>query len=1236
MKYLCQTTVAVVLSFFSVTMPNALAGTVSQEPLLSKTVNVKPNIALLLDTSGSMDWECIYAKHVTDAFVKEGSTLYGLTTSCLDISDIRQSSPVNNLLYYNPKKTYMPGYTGGVQQGNASVGSTSIVTLYLPIPPKDPTTYTTSTAIKDPANYDKYEVTSTGFRKNNGSTTSTNIFGTHSGSRTDCVTSGVPNNPCTHAQERRNIANWRKFHLDRMAAAKTGLSAAFSAQADNFRLAYTDIYTGLGTMKDWAVVKSDFFTWLDARSPSGSTPLRSALVTAGEYYKDKTANTGPWGSKPWNPPAGETSADHYSCRRSYTMLITDGFYNDGDPSVNNPDSTAGTQYVHDNDSNKKYKYIPGSTSDVRSIGKSDLTSGTGGYSNTLADVAMKYWVTDLRGDLPNNAGRGDPSDPPFWQNMTTYMVSFGAPGSMSDADVAKAKAGTLNWVKPVGNKVTTIDDMRHGAHNGGGDFLRVNDAQQFAQDLGNVIGSIASQEFSQAGVAASAVTLTAGTKKFVPYYTSGTWWGNLQMVNLGATGDTGSISWQVISTDGNGQPTGTTTIPSPASRNIVVWVDQARQAIDFNFTNITASINNLRGTNVNMHLSNSVTSDIVDFLRGVRTKEGTLRRRMAILGDIVNSTPVFIKNNTNPEYEKLPAGTPGLSSYAAYMTAKAARTEGALLVGANDGMLHAFGEGYNTKVGGRELFAYVPRSVLGKMESLSTTGYTYNHTYTVDGPLSETDAYITTPNVTSAGSSTGWRNIVLGTTGAGAKSVFALNVTDPTSYNGKSVLWEINADPAFPIVSTNATTAFQDLGNVLSAVQSGITASGDWVSVFGNGYGSVAGKASLYVVETATGKLLKQITTDNATNNGLGGVRLVLNSQKQIIGAYAGDLRGRIWKFDLSGTSSSAWKLGNGGVALFTAMNGATPLPITAQPAVMERTDQAGYNPSYLVSFATGKLFEVGDAAVTSPTQYAYAIWDRRLFSSSTADTINDTTTDLEPLKASKVTSGITAGAGSGLNPGGIIDFYTVAFANTSTTSMNWSTKRGWKLPLDVFSGQRNVYPSNILGEVVKIDTVAPQASTSNCQASTSNALSFLINPLTASCRSGGTLDTNLDGEIDGTDANVCAYTTNADGMDVTLIIMNARGEDTGLRDVQNSTGHIQVRTGSKPPPQDCTNPIYAAAHTSECAPSCSDPVYAAAHVSECTTTDCSNAEYRAAHKDACPGSTLTRSWRQIFPRANN
>ena len=1102
----------------------------------------------------------------------------------------------------------------------------STLTLYLPKSGVDPTLLSTSTAIKNTAIYDSYSVTSTSFQKN-GNVVVNNPFGTHivpaAGTspavnlRTDCV-----GDPCNLTEERQNIANWDKYHRDRISAAKTGISGAFVNQIDNFRLAYTDIYSALTVMKDFGLAKSSFYSWLDARVPSGSTPLLTALNNAGAYYQNKTSNSGPWATQPWSPIA-ENATDHLSCRRSYTVMITDGFYNDTiPPSPGNVDATKGPLYTYAADSNKTYQYVPGSKTDPRSIGKSDLPSGstTGSYSNSLADIAMKYWVTDLRTDLPNSAGKGNPTDPPFWQNMTTYMVSFGAPGQMTDDDVKKAKLGTLAWAKPVANTYTAIDDMRHAAHNGGGDFLTVTDAQQFTKDFGNIIGSIASQEYSQAGVAASAVTLTAGTKKFVPYYTTGSWWGNVEMINLAATGaSTGSV-WKVVETDSTGQPTGTTKIPAVANRNVVVWVDATKQAVPFNYTQISNTANNLKGANTNTQLSNAITADVTNWLLGDRTKEGsTLRKRTAILGDIVNSTPAFIKNNTNPQYELLPSSTPGLTAYAQYMKDKANRTEGVLMVGANDGMLHSFGEGYQGSVGGRELFAYIPRSVLGKLESLAQTGYSFAHTYTVDGPLNETDAYVTTPDLSTGAATVGWRNIVVGTTGAGAKSVFALNVTDPLAMNGRSVLWEINPDIGFPTVSTNSSTSFAQLGHVLTPPQSGITASGNWVTIFGNGYDSKLGRASLFIVETGTGKLIQEITTDTLASNGLGGVRLVLNDKQQIIGAYAGDLLGRVWKFDLSSAASSGWKLGNGGLPIFTATNGATALPITAQPAVLERTDQTSYKPSYLVTVSTGKLIEAGDPNVTSPTQMTYGLWDKQPFGVTSTATIADSS--LESIRIKAVTAGIATSAGATINAGGITNFYTVEFSSPLITQVNWATKNGWKMALDVTAGQRVVYPVQMVGEVVKIDTVSPGASASACETSTSNAISLYINPLTAACRTGGTLDTNGDGNIDGQDANVCAYSSKADGMDVILKILDPSGKDTGLRDVQSSEGHIKTRVSGGEPP-DCSNEEYKAAHEELC--SNTNP-----------SNNCSDAAYRLAHPTMCAGSTLNRSWRQIFPRAN-
>jgi type IV pilus assembly protein PilY1 len=1211
---------------FALGASNIAWAVVAQSPLLNSTIAVRPNIALVFDTSGSMAWTCVYAKQVTDAIIADGGTLYGLTDDCVnDTSDPRNIAPVNNYLYYNPKITYARSYSSsGALLGKATVDDDSVVTLYQPKTGQDPTTYTTTAQLKNAANYDKYYVGKTSFKLNSNATTSTNIFGTHGGARTDCA--GIT---CNLAEERQNIANWRLYNSDRMKVAKTGIGGAFFSQTDNFRLAYGTIYGSPNTMKDFGLAKSSFYSWLyDRAAWEGSgTPLRAALKRAGDYYTS-SSNTGPWGAKPWSPPS-ETATDHLSCRRSFTLMITDGYYNDGitnveaRPTVGDVDGLAGTSYTHATAiPTQSYRYTPGNTTDARNKGKSDKTNGTTGTSNTLADVALKYWAKDLRTDLANDYGGGGPSDPPFWQNMNSYMVSFGAEGTMTEASVTSAKAGALNWVVPVANKPTTIDDMRHAAHNGGGDFLKVNNAAQFATDLGNVIGSIAGQQFSQAGVAASAVTLTAGTKKFVPYFTSGSWWGNLRMVDVA----TNTTQWQVIETDSNGQPTGVTTLPTPASRNVVVWTDATKQGLDFTFANISNAANGLKGTNTAMQMSNAVTSDIIDFLRGVRTKEGTdFRKRSAVLGDIINSTPAFVKNNTNPQYEKLPTGTAGLTDYASYMASKAIRTEGALFVGANDGMLHAFAEGYGANAAGRELFAFVPRGVLGKLESLSASGYTFAHTFTVDGPVSETDAYVTTPNLTTTGSTLGWRNLVVGTAGAGAKSIFAINVSDLSNLNKKTVLWEVNPDAAFPLMPGNTSTSFADLGHVLTPVQNGITVSGQWVSIFGNGYDSTSGKASLFIVETATGKLLKQISTDATTSNGLGGVRLVLNGTQQIIGAYAGDLKGRLWKFDLSTATSSGWSLGNGGVPLFTASIGGVTLPITAQPAVLERTDQPLFTPSYLVTVATGKLFESTDTAIPSTNQGAYGLWDRKAFGSSGSDVINDA--DLEAVQQTLLTSATSE------------QYVTTSYVNPSTTSINWATQRGWKniFNLSARPGQRVVDAVEQILGVVKIDTVTPDASASSCKASTSNGLNLIVDPLTGICRVGGTLDTNNDGSINSSDnQSICGYTTLADGRDVILIILDSTNTDTGVRNAQSSSGGKDFRAGNPPKQKDCTDAGFAADPANGCStppgPNCTDPTYAAANKVTC----CASAAYRAANPGViCAGTTLNRSWRQLFPRAN-
>ena len=110
--------------------------TLSQEPLLTKTVSVRPNLTFILDDSGSMAWECIYTKNTQTSF---GGIGYGAAYNCrndtdedfsdgnvatLSSSDFRYTSPENNKLMYDPRVYYPTGISE--RQGHP----TQIATLH--------------------------------------------------------------------------------------------------------------------------------------------------------------------------------------------------------------------------------------------------------------------------------------------------------------------------------------------------------------------------------------------------------------------------------------------------------------------------------------------------------------------------------------------------------------------------------------------------------------------------------------------------------------------------------------------------------------------------------------------------------------------------------------------------------------------------------------------------------------------------------------------------------------------------------------------------------------------------------------------------------------------------------------------------------------------------------------------------------------------------------------------------
>lgn len=889
--------------------------------------------------------------------------------------------------------------------------------------------------------------------------------------RTDCTTSATS---CTWAEERQNYANWLAYHSTRLRLAQTGIGLAFQPLPATFRLGWATIGNDLDDNNRLAAgvrlydttTRNAFFTWLYARTATGNTPNRIALNKVGGYYQRKDDN-GPWGASPpigstsTNPTTGTANPNHASCRRNYALLMTDGYYND-------------TFTQTDTDSTPAQVNAAGVTY-TPSGPYSDTTSGTS-FSNSFADVAFKYWFNSLRPDLPQNKLTAKPTDSATWPHMNFYAVGLGILGTLDSTDPAvltslTSPGRTRNWPAPTESDPRAIDDMWHATINGRGLLLNAGTASKLQKAILQIISDVSGLEDTQAGVAASATSLTSTTRKFTPLFTSQNWTGNVKSFSLDpVTADEIGLAWEVESVVSTDPLTGVSTyaskIPSHSTRNVVVGNGATSGARAVSFTKSAMDSAGLTGA-----MTGTVTNDLINYLRGdsslEATKENELnaaaiyRPRQTRLGDIVNSTPVFVKGELDQKYQTVP----GVSGYSAFVAnKKAQRTEGVLFVGANDGMLHAFRDGASaaggnsptSSAGGIEVFAYVPRAVLPTLHLLANPTYgadaTNPHRYYVDGPSVEVDSYLPTANR--------WANIVLGSTGAGTGNlvstgtprtgVFAIDTTglntSVTSLSASNVLWEVGSN----------LPAFSELGFVTDKIEAGPMLDGSWVAVFGNGFESTSCKAQLFIVNMETGALIKKIDTGagtcGANKNGLTGVALVRNANQQIIGAYAGDLLGNVWKFNLNSSSSSNWKVDFGGDPLYKTRTGQ---PITAAPTVFDLATTAAATtpkPGYMVVFKTGKLIDSLDLTTTT-TQTIYGVWDNKMVGADSTATgaVRFTEAQLAPRTIANIADG--------------------------TNAVDYATKKGWYYNM-VNSGERMIYRMNpVLNRFVLGTSVTPTSS---------------------------------------------------------------------------------------------------------------------------------------------------------------
>jgi type IV pilus assembly protein PilY1 len=682
-------------------------------------------------------------------------------------------------------------------------------------------------------------------------------------------------------------------------------------------------------------------------------------------------------------------------------------------------------------------YVLAPTTTVTSV-----DSLSGGSSDSLADIAEYYYITDLRNSSLGNCTGSQVSgqqndvcsndivptgqDSATWQHMNTFTIGLGVNGTLTydrnyltqtSGTYVQLTNGTLNWPNPTvssgGGDATNVDDLWHAAVNGRGQYFAAQSATQVADAISTSLAAAKATVGAGGAAATNSLKPVSGdnNEAFIASYKTVEWTGDVVAHPLDPT--TGNINTSVV--DWSAQSLLDKAVPAnrviyyrkPASTTLkaFLYANLSADGLGSYFSGFCSqsSVPTQCGSFDSGATPLSPTqlssandgNNLVNFLRGDKTYEASsnttyplYRTRAHVLGDIVDASPAYVAK---------PPFSYGDTGYAAFVNTNANRAP-MLYVAANDGMLHAFSAA-NDGTGGSEVWAFVPTAVMPTMYKLADTAYSGNHQFFVDG----------TPVIGDVFAAGQWRSILVGGLSAGGKSYYAVDVTDPKN---PQALWEF----------TNANLGLT-FGNPIITKQ----ADGTWIVVVTSGYNNTTGDGvgHLYVLNAVTGALLKDISTGvgtPASPSGLARISAWVDdpSNNTATRFYGGDLLGNLWRFD---TDNLIPPSGNEAtqLALFQ-LNSTTPQPITTapQPALVTDTNNATY-PVVLVG--TGRYLGASD--IEDATQQSiYAIKDT-LAATGWGDVRKN------PLLISK-----------SVTPG------TASSTINDTPKVDWSADIGWSVDL--------------------------------------------------------------------------------------------------------------------------------------------------------------------------------------------
>jgi type IV pilus assembly protein PilY1 len=764
----------------------------------------------------------------------------------------------------------------------------------------------------------------------------------------------------TIATAKQNYANWYQYQRKRSLAAKAAIANVIT-DSPKYRYGLSVINQSSSlfievpgsSITDYTSHNLNLLAALYSYTWAAlGTPLREGLEKVGKYFD---ANL-----------SGKTDPIIEACQHNFSILLTDGYWNG-----NNPSSAVGDA---DND----------------------------GISRTLADVARYYYLKDLS-PLPNLVN-ASPLDPATYQHMVTFTISFGLAGNLVDSDQDgwpnPILAANGNWGNPYNSDPEKVDDLWHAAFNSKGTYVAAQTPQAISAELTNALANIASRVTSATMAAQNSTTLQTNSFVYQARFDSGSWQGELISYPISGTGvvsNTPTWNANCVLTGGACvfpvKAAAANPGKLPNQRTIITknWTNNGTVGIPFrwpsNYTTLKVGgllptkLSNLLSkapyspntVNPTEILANQLYGDnLFAYLRGDRSLEvtGQFRTRKGILGDIINSDPLYVGPPARLYPDSLET-----QPYSTFKTTYKNRTN-MIFTGSNDGMMHGFSA--NT---GEELLAYIPgmREIYTKLSNLSSL--TYQHKNLVDGTANENDIFVNNQ----------WKTALISGLRNGGQGIFALDITNPNTFNegaaSQILMWEFT-DEHDP-----------DLGFVYGAIPivKVRTAAGQsaWAAIVGNGYNnstadgyaSTTGQAALFILLIEKGLdgawtinddyiKIPVGTSDINNPNGLGTPYPVDIDGDWITDyIYAGDLKGNIWKFDIRGTTPTNWDQSK---TLFFTASKSIPgdQPITAPLIVGPHP--TGLSHGVMVYFGTGKYLEPADnTTISQTTQTMYGLWDK-------------------------------------------------------------------------------------------------------------------------------------------------------------------------------------------------------------------------------------------------------------------